>query len=340
MGAGRRGAPALRGWLFGIGAFGAGLSWIYESFGFSDVPGALALVLTVGFVGCLALYPAVLGWIVVRIAPAGPADPRENGEGCVAAAGGVSGGVDSVGVVAGMAFTGLPWLQVGYAQIDGPASGWLPVIGAHGTGALAALVAGGLAWVLVRRDRHALAVLGAVAALWGAGAMLARVDWVRPAGMPVTVAIVQGNVAQDRKWRPEMRDPTLERYAALTREHFDADLVVWPESAAPGFLDTLEEFTRGMRAEAVERGSAVLTGVPVRDAPGGPYLNGVVMLGPDSGVYYKRRLVPFGEYLPFGLVLRPGLEGAGDPGGRLQPRTSRAGADPARSASARGVDLL
>ena len=302
----------LRGWLFGIGAFGTGLSWIYESFGFSEVPGALALVLTVGFVGCLALYPAVLGWIVVRIAPAGlRGSPRKRG--------GDASRLLAVYPAAwmlwewlrGWAFTGLPWLQVGYAQIDGPASGWLPVIGALGTGALAAFVAGGLAWVLVRRDRRALGVLGAVAVLWGAGAVLARMDWVRPAGRPVTVAIVQGNVAQDRKWRPEMRGPTLERYAALTREHFDADLVVWPESATPGFLDTLEEFTRGMRAEAVERGSAVLTGVPVRDAPGGPYLNGVVMLGPEPGVYYKRRLVPFGEYLPFGPVFRPGLEALG-----------------------------
>ena len=292
----------LRGWLFGIGAFGAGLSWIYESFGFANVSGPLAFGLTMGLIGCLALYPAVLGWIVVRVAPGG----------------------DAVRLLAvypaawtlwewlrGWAFTGLPWLQVGYAQIDGPASGWLPVTGVHGTGALVALAAGAFAWVLVRRNRRALAVLGVAAALWGSGAVLARMDWVQPAGTPLTVTIVQGNVAQDRKWRPEMRTPTLERYAALTREHFDADLVVWPESATPGFLDTLEEFTRGMRAEAVERGSAVLTGVPVRDAPGGPYLNAVVMLGPDSGVYYKRRLVPFGEYLPFAPVLRPVLETLG-----------------------------
>ena len=119
------------------------------------------------------------------------------------------------------------------------------------------------------------------------------------------VAIVQGNLAQDQKWRPEMRAPTLERYATLTRQHFDADLVVWPESAIPGFFDTQKEFAHDLLEEAVERGSAVVTGVPVRDGPGGPYLNAVVMLGPDPAFYYKRRLVPFGEYMPFAFVLRP-----------------------------------
>ena len=301
-----------RGWLFGIGSFGAGLSWIYESFGFANVPGALAFVLTVGLVGCLALYPAVLGWIVVRVAPGGSRGSPRKREGDASRLLAVYPAAWMLGEwLRGWALTGFTWLQVGYAQIDAPASGWLPVAGVYGAGALTAFVAGALAWTLVGRDRRAFILLAGAAALWGAGAVLARIEWTRPAGPPVTVAIVQGNVAQDRKWRPEMRTPTLERYAALTREHFDADLVVWPESATPGFLDTLEEFTRGMRAEAVERGSAVLTGVPVRDAPGGPYLNAVVMIGPDPGVYYKRRLVPFGEYLPFAPVLRPVLETLG-----------------------------
>ena len=294
------GAPRrafLLGWLFGLGAFGAGMSWVYESFAFANVASALALVLTAGLVGLLALYPAVLGWMLVRVAPAGSDAP------CLLAV--YPAAWTLWELLRGWAFTGFPWLQVGYSQIDGPAAGWLPVIGAHGAGALAAFVAGGLAFVLRRRDRRAFTVLGVSVALWGAGVALARIEWVQPAGSPVRVAVVQGNVAQDRKWRPEMRDLTLERYAALSREHFDADLVVWPESAMPAFLDTLHEFTRSLLAEAVERGSAILTGVPVREAAGGPYLNAVLMLGPEPGFYFKRRLVPFGEYMPFAFLLRP-----------------------------------
>ena len=289
----------LRGWLFGIGVFGTGMSWIRESFAFSNVPDTLALVLTVGFVAVIALYPAILGWIVARVSPAS----------------------DALRLLAiypaawtlcewlrGWAFTGLSWLQVGYSQIDGPASGWLPVVGVHGVGALVAFGAGALACVLLRRDRRALALLGVAAALWWAGAALARIEWGQRAGAALEVAIVQGNIAQDQKWRPEMRTRTLDRYTALTRPYFDADLVVWPESAMPGYLDTLNEFTHRLTVEAVERGSAILTGVPVRDAPGRRYLNSVVMLGSEPGVYHKRRLVPFGEYLPLAPLLQPVVE--------------------------------
>lgn len=304
----------LRGWLFGLGAFGAGTSWVRESFAFGNVPDALGLVLAAGFVGCLALYPAVLGWIVARAAPAGARGSLRKREGDAPRLLALYPAAWMLGEwLRGWALTGFTWLQVGYAQIDAPASGWLPVAGVYGAGALAAFVAGALAWALLGRDRRAFALLGGAAVLWGAGAVLARVEWTRPAGPPVEVAIVQGNVAQDRKWRPEMRGPTLDRYAALTRRHFDADLVVWPESAMPGFLDTLEAFTRPLAAEAAGRGSVVLAGVPTRHGPGGRYMNSVVMLGPGpgAGIYHKRRLVPFGEYLPLSPLIRPVVEALG-----------------------------
>ena len=306
----------LRGWLFGLGAFGVGMSWVQESFAFANVAGVLAFVLAAGLVAGLALYPACLGWLLVRVAPSGSDAPRLLATYPAA--------WTLWEWLRGWAFTGFPWLQVGYSQIDGPAAGWLPVIGVHGAGAITAFAAGAIAFALVRRDRRAFVVLGASAAMWAAGTGLARIDWVRPAGAPVEVAIVQGNVAQGEKWRPEMRDVTLERYAALTRERFGADLVVWPETALPGFFDTFRAFAHELLTEAVKHGSAVLTGVPMRDGPGGPYLNAVAMLGAEPGFYFKRRLVPFGEYLPFAFVLRPVVDALGirmadfSPGPRAQ----------------------
>src|SRR4030067_1120972 len=61
-----------RGLLFGFGQFGVGVSWVYvaiHDFGHSGVP--LAVLLTALFVGVLALFPMLLGYLAARF-PAGP----------------------------------------------------------------------------------------------------------------------------------------------------------------------------------------------------------------------------------------------------------------------------
>ena len=55
------------GLCFGIGAFGAGVWWIYESFKFSNMGPVIAAPLTLGFVAFLALYPALAGWVVAKL---------------------------------------------------------------------------------------------------------------------------------------------------------------------------------------------------------------------------------------------------------------------------------
>ena len=57
-----------RGWLFGLGQFGAGVHWVYYSlhdFGSASPPFAIAA--TFLLVAYLALYPAFQGWLIRRI---------------------------------------------------------------------------------------------------------------------------------------------------------------------------------------------------------------------------------------------------------------------------------
>ncbi len=55
-----------------------------------------------------------------------------------------------------------------------------------------------------------------------------------------------------------------------------------------------------------------MIGVPVREAEGRTY-NAVVSLSDPSGFYYKRHLVPFGEYVPFRDLLGSALDVLGAP---------------------------
>ncbi len=43
--------------------------------------------------------------------------------------------------------------------------------------------------------------------------------------------MVQGNIKQELKWAPELTWPTMLKYLDLTRQHYPADIIIWPESA-------------------------------------------------------------------------------------------------------------
>ncbi len=98
----------------------------------------------------------------------------------------------------------------------------------------------------------------------------------------------------------------LERYVELTEDHWDAKVIVWPETAVPAFYHQLADTFFARLTEAAKlHESSLLVGVPVGDADGGPqYYNGLVSIGGDRpAAYRKRHLVPFGEFLPLKPVL-------------------------------------
>jgi apolipoprotein N-acyltransferase len=116
--------------------------------------------------------------------------------------------------------------------------------------------------------------------------------------------VVQGNVPQHLKWRDEERAATLERYLGLTRAHWDADLVVWPETAVPAFAHRARDFLADLAVEAEAHGATVLLGIPYADLGSGRYYNSVLALGRgEPALYHKRHLVPFGEFVPLSSVL-------------------------------------
>ncbi|MCP5150867.1 MAG: apolipoprotein N-acyltransferase [Ectothiorhodospiraceae bacterium] len=320
-----RGAAWL-GWWWGVGAFGAGVSWIHESFRFSHILGLLPVVLTAGFVAFLALYPALLG-AVLR------ARSRASG-GVAFLVLACPGGWVVVEWLRGHLLTGFTWLQLGYAHTDAALGGLLATGGVYLVGIGAAVTAGALAALVVpglgRRRRAAL--LGAVVALWLGAWGIGQVRWTVPDGEWLDVALIQGNVPQDQKWLPEMREPTLRRYLDLTRERLGrSDLVVWPETALPGFYHQMTDVVRALAAEASPTGTRVLLGVPVADARTRTFMNSVLLLGEVPELYHKRHLVPFGEYLPLAPVLRPVVDALGirvadfSPGPAEQPPMLMAG---------------
>ena len=121
---------------------------------------------------------------------------------------------------------------------------------------------------------------------------------------PLSVGIVQANIPQAVKWQREYYEPTLALYESMTEPLLGKDIVLWPESAIPNYYQRAQSFLDPLGQRAYERGTALITGIPWRPEGSRAYFNSIVVLGQGSGVYHKRRLVPFGEYVPMQDWLR------------------------------------
>ncbi|MDH4273812.1 MAG: apolipoprotein N-acyltransferase [Gammaproteobacteria bacterium] len=290
-----------RGWWFGLGMFGVGTSWIYVSihdFGYTDV--WLAVVLTGGFAAFLALFPASLAWAWAKtMQNLSPTMQRWAPLSVLPAAWVLW------EWVRGWILTGFPWLNLGYTQLHTPLAGWAPVIGVYGLSLWVAWSGGALQMALVdpsARVRRAL--WGALAAVWVGGYALTWVPWTHDVGGPLKVSLIQGNVSQHIKWSPQNLSRTIDLYGGLTLAHLDSDVIVWPETALPLFYHESAPLLQQISEATAAKGSAVLIGLPVQQQESGEFYNGVVSLRPQTEFYFKRHLVPFGDYLPMSDWLR------------------------------------
>lgn len=299
-----RGAFAL-GWLFGVGSFLVGLSWITEAFAVdAERFGALAWPALAALSLGLGLFPA-LSLLVARL--------LSGDRGGVALAAALVASWVAGEWLRGVVLTGFPWNIAGYAL--GVSDALLQVtalIGIHGAGLLTVAV-GILPALAIRERRIWPAALAGVllAGAWGYGTLrLAAVAPEPVAG--VRLRIVQPNIAQDLKWAAGEREAILTSLLSLSTRAAEGTAppthVIWPESAVP-YLIAEDATIRARLAAVVPPDGALLTGAVRRtDAEDGrpALLNSIVALdagGQITAAYDKVRLVPFGEYQPLRRIL-------------------------------------
>jgi len=90
-----------------------------------------------------------------------------------------------------------------------------------------------------------LIALAVLALPWIGAALLAGVQWTRPSGRSVRVAVVQGSISQNEKWLKENRETTLDLYRNLSSTVFGVPLIVWPEAAPPDLANNLVDYLGG-----------------------------------------------------------------------------------------------
>ena len=307
-----------RGWLYGVGKYGVGASWVYVSIHvYGSTAPWLALLLVALFVAGMAVFNGVLGWAFHRMVRS------QDNE--IAAALTFTVLWTALEWLLTWFLTGFPWLFAGYAFIDTPLAGLAPVGGVLLV-SFAAVLTAALAVASWKRWR----ILVAPAVIWIAAWALDSVAWTER-GETRTVALAQGNIPQSTKWSPEGVVQSRRAYRELTAAAGDVDIVIWPEAAIPDTLRRSKSYI-----EAQYRAADIVTGIFVAEAREGPdevdYYNAAIATGGDA-IYRKRHLVPFGDFLPFESLLRGLIAffdlpmSATTPGKSEQPLLRAAGID-------------
>lgn len=284
------------GYAFGLGLMGFGVFWIQNSIAqFGGVDPVMALAATLGFVAVAGLYYALFAGLLKRLG-------RNTGKWAF-----MLWLVPLVWVVVewvrSWLFTGFPWLSIGYSQIDLPLAGYAPLFGVLG---VSIMLAWSAALITLTRSLWSLVIL---CLIWCGGWALQQIEWTSAYGEPFQASLIQGNINQDDKWKPGQMQRTLKLYQDLTQQAADSRLVVWPETAIPSFDIHVEEaLLQPLHQQMQQQQRDLLTGIVVKK-PDGRYYNAMISLGISGrDEYFKRHLVPFGEYIPIKSVFGPLLD--------------------------------
>ncbi|EGA68032.1 apolipoprotein N-acyltransferase [Vibrio sinaloensis DSM 21326] len=291
------------GYAWGVGQFATGISWVHISIdNFGGMPKIASVFLMTLLIGYLAIYSALFAWALNRFFP------RSNRIRLLLIAPVLWLVTDWL---RGWVMTGFPWLWLGYSQIESPLANFAPLGGVELITFLLILSAGAISYAVLHRQWMQLLI---PAIILSAGFGLKAEHWVTPNPDSTTkLALIQGNIAQELKWLPSERWPTIMKYTDLTRENWDADIIIWPEAAIPAFEFEIASFLRNLDSAAKLNHSAVITGV-VNQGEDRKFYNSILTVG-ETGYgdysynmeqrYHKHHLLPFGEFVPFETILRP-----------------------------------
>jgi apolipoprotein N-acyltransferase len=297
-------------WLGGISGivyFAGTVHWVTNSVHFyGNIPIIPASLITLLLCAYLALYPAAFAAAFVSVTDRRP-------QLFVIAAPVLWTAFE---LARSHVFTGFPWALLGYTQYRA-----LPVIqisditGVYGISFLIVLVNAAFAHYIIDRRRYGGIIIALLALVFVLGYGYLRLERSSNTAGGVTIAVVQGNIEQDKKWDPAYQAETIGVYRRLTLDalKLNPDLIIWPETSTPFYFSgnsrTERELTASLGAFVKANGVPLLFGSPTYEIKGPNRVelrNTAFMLssvGDVAGRYNKFHLVPFGEYIPLKKIL-------------------------------------
>jgi len=272
----------LKGYAFGIVFFSGILYWLFKI----SIPGTIGLVLL------LSVAPVIFSFLY----PSGSNNPFY-----------MLLYIPSAWVLTeylrGHLFTGFPWALLGYSQsFNTKLIQIVDITGVYGLSFLIVAVNFGLLMIFCKKCRRY--ILPCIVFILVAGCLLygeIALRHVYPA-QTLKIALIQGNIPQDIKWDKKYRSFIMDKFMRITRTAISEgkpDLVVWPETALPGYM---EERDLGQTLSEIAQSGNVYFLTGTLHGEGMNAFNSACLIS-KRGIllarYDKVHLVPLGEFIPF-----------------------------------------
>lgn len=321
-------APSVRvtagyAFVFGVSNFGIGLYWLFISMHeYGGLAWPLAALGVLALACFLAVFTVLAAVLARWISPAAPSQTSATWQALLLTMAVWASAWTALEWLRGTLLTGFPWLNTGYAQVEGVLAPWAPVTGVYGLTWLAAFASAAIAMLVRDKDssNDARAAVGVGLAIVSGliGILLGHIVWTHPHGAPMIVRLVQGAVPQSEKFDPELIQQGINRYLELAAAAPKApdgkpELIVLPETVIPLFQDQVApEVWEQWRHVAALHSATILMGAPLRNPSRSRYTNSAIAFTADTPTeelmrgqlemrYDKHHLVPFGEYVPTGF---------------------------------------
>lgn len=294
--------------IWGLSFFSIGVNWLHVSIHqFGGAPLIISYLLVILLSAYLALYPVLFTYLIRRF------------------------NIQKLAMfpvvwtltewLRAWVFTGFPWLQFGYSQIDSPFAAIAPIFGITGLTFFtmwASAVIFNSILVLIKPPRKINVVISnslMLIVIAGLSIYLAKKDYTQPLEQrAVTITLAQGNIEQNLKWDPAYLQHTLDVYFQQIYQHLDdSDIIVLPEAAFPVLENNIAPLLIDLQQKAKAHNTEIIIGTVYRNPELAKLFNSIIVLGNENqpynlataNRYNKHHLVPFGEFVPLEKLLRP-----------------------------------
>lgn len=295
--------------FWGIGFFSNGIYWIYISIAmYSNIHICANIFLIICLILYLTLFPMLFSVLLKGIIQLNP--QKWN----IVIFSPILWSMTEY--LRGHVFTGFPWLQFGYTQIDGPLKGIAPIFGVEGVTFFIILISTLLAFsIKTMRLLPSIFSISVLFFIWP----LKWITWchLQPKNA-INISLVQGNIDQYRKWNANYSTIIMQKYLQHTFPILGkTKIIIWPETAIPGNEIDYNNFLMSLDSQLRKYQTSLITGVIGIRNTGIEYhyYNSMIVIGnsipykyPHKNRYDKHHLVLFAERFPlkkfFGSLLK------------------------------------